>query len=120
MPSLVPTGGISRTFDDCSNKTSAVVLTHFLFLISGMTQMTHDDLRIVGGGGGRVLSAQILSRGPDPDTYFEIVLMEDVVIDPYGHPRIPYRGHYDPEHCRKRREWAEKFASCSLEHTGQW
>ena len=41
-------------------------------------------------------------------------------IDAYGHPRIPYRGHYDPDRCRKRREWAEKFASCNLEHTGQW
>ena len=50
----------------------------------------------------------------------ELSLMEDIVVDPYGHPRIPYRGHYDPEHCRKRREWAEKFASCSLERTGQW
>lgn len=41
-------------------------------------------------------------------------------VDSYGHPRIPYRGHYDPDSCRKRREWAENFASCNLEHTGQW
>ena len=41
-------------------------------------------------------------------------------VDPYGHPRIPLRGHYDTESCNRRRDWAENFASCSLHHTGQW
>lgn len=41
-------------------------------------------------------------------------------VDPYGHPRIPLRGYYDVQRCNQRREWAEKFASCSLRHTGQW
>ena len=40
--------------------------------------------------------------------------------DPYGHPRIPFRGLYDPRHCHLRKKWAERFASCSLEHTGEW
>lgn len=40
--------------------------------------------------------------------------------DPYGHPRIPFRGYYDVQRCDKRREWAESFASCTLTHTGQW
>ena len=40
--------------------------------------------------------------------------------DQFGHPRIPFRGHYDREHCDKRRAWAEKFANCSLEQCGQW
>ena len=46
------------------------------------------------------------------------VLLDD--IDPYGHPRVPLRGYYDAECCNRRRNWAEKFASCSLQHTGQW
>lgn len=41
-------------------------------------------------------------------------------IDPYGHPRIPLRGYYDVGRCDQRREWAERFASCSLNHIGQW
>lgn len=41
-------------------------------------------------------------------------------VDPYGHPRIPYRGYYDVERCALRREWAERFASCSLAETGRW
>lgn len=40
--------------------------------------------------------------------------------DQFGHPRIPYRGHYDREHCDSRRQWAEKFANCSLQQCGQW
>ncbi len=40
--------------------------------------------------------------------------------DPYGHPRIPFRGYYDAERCVLRREWAERFTSSSLKHTGQW
>ncbi len=40
--------------------------------------------------------------------------------DPYGHPRIPFRGYYDAERCKLRREWAERFTSSSLKHTGQW
>ena len=40
--------------------------------------------------------------------------------DPYGHPRIPFRGHYDLKRCKERREWAEAFTSSSLKHTGQW
>lgn len=40
--------------------------------------------------------------------------------DPYGHPRIPYRGHYDREHCDLRRGWVEQFTSCSLKQVGQW
>ena len=40
--------------------------------------------------------------------------------DPYGHPRIPYRGHYDRDHCDQRRDWVERFTSCSLEQVGQW
>lgn len=41
-------------------------------------------------------------------------------VDPYGHPRIPLRGYYDVHRCNQRRQWAERFASCSLQHTGQW
>jgi hydroxymethylglutaryl-CoA reductase len=41
-------------------------------------------------------------------------------VDPFGHPRIPYRGHYDRVHCDKRRSWLERFGGCSLEHCGQW
>ena len=41
-------------------------------------------------------------------------------VDPYGHPRIPYRGYYDAGRCALRREWAERFASCSLAETGRW
>ena len=40
--------------------------------------------------------------------------------DPYGHPRIPYRGHYDRDRCDLRRGWVERFASCSLKLVGQW
>lgn len=48
-------------------------------------------------------------------------MSEDVGdIDAFGHPKIPYRGFYDKEHCDKRRAWAESFGSCSLEHCGQW
>lgn len=41
-------------------------------------------------------------------------------VDPYGHPRVPFRGYYDRVSCNKRRQWVEEFASCSLAHTGQW
>lgn len=41
-------------------------------------------------------------------------------VDQFGHPRVPYRGHYDAQHCNDRRAWAERFGSCSLEHCGQW
>ena len=41
-------------------------------------------------------------------------------IDSYGHPRIPFRGHYDRKHCDERRAWSEKFGSCSLRHCGEW
>lgn len=41
-------------------------------------------------------------------------------VDQFGHPRIPYRGHYDRGHCDSRRKWAEKFGSCSLKQCGQW
>ena len=41
-------------------------------------------------------------------------------VDQFGHPRIPYRGYYDKELCDKRRVWAERFSSSSLEHCGQW
>ncbi len=41
-------------------------------------------------------------------------------VDQFGHPRIPYRGYYDRRHCDDRRGWAERFGSCSLEHSGQW
>lgn len=40
--------------------------------------------------------------------------------DSYGHPRIPYRGHYDVKSCNERRRWAEKFSSSSLDITGEW
>ena len=40
--------------------------------------------------------------------------------DPYGHPRVPYRGHYSREHCDLRRGWVERFTSCSLAAVGQW
>ena len=40
--------------------------------------------------------------------------------DPYGHPRVPYRGHYDRRHCDLRRDWVEQFTSCSLEQVGGW
>lgn len=40
--------------------------------------------------------------------------------DPYGHPRIPYRGHYDRERCDLRRRWVEQFTSSDLAHVGQW
>lgn len=40
--------------------------------------------------------------------------------DPYGHPRVPYRGYYDKESCIKRRKWAEQFSLTSLECTGEW
>jgi len=40
--------------------------------------------------------------------------------DQFGNPRIPFRGHYEREYCDKRREWAEKFANCSLEQCGKW
>jgi hydroxymethylglutaryl-CoA reductase len=40
--------------------------------------------------------------------------------DQYGHPRIPYRGHYDRERCDLRRGWVERFASCSLREAGRW
>lgn len=40
--------------------------------------------------------------------------------DPYGHPRIPYRGLYDREHCDLRRGWVEQFTSCNLKQVGQW
>ena len=40
--------------------------------------------------------------------------------DSDGHPRIPLRGYYDRNSCNERRVWAEKFASCSLKHCGQW
>ena len=40
--------------------------------------------------------------------------------DQYGHPRVPYRGYYDREHCNLRREWVERFTSSSLRHVGQW
>lgn len=40
--------------------------------------------------------------------------------DPYGHPKIPFRGYYDLQKCNQRRQWAEQFASCSLTHTGEW
>lgn len=41
-------------------------------------------------------------------------------MDPFGRPRIPYRGYYDRGHCDARRAWAEKFSACSLEQCGQW
>ena len=40
--------------------------------------------------------------------------------DAYGHPRIPYRGHYDRSHCDLRRGWVERFTSSSLREVGQW
>jgi hydroxymethylglutaryl-CoA reductase (NADPH) len=40
--------------------------------------------------------------------------------DPYSHPRVPYRGHYDRRRCDLRRGWVERFASCSLEQVGGW
>ena len=46
--------------------------------------------------------------------------MEREDLDQYGHPRIPHRGHYELHRCIQRREWAEKFASCSLKHVGEW
>lgn len=46
--------------------------------------------------------------------------MSEESVDPFGHPRIPYRGYYDRRHCDDRRAWAEKFAGSSLEQCGQW
>ncbi len=40
--------------------------------------------------------------------------------DQYGHPRIPYRGHYDRKHCDERRTWIETFCNCNLTHVGEW
>ncbi|KAL5476235.1 hypothetical protein EMCRGX_G026155 [Ephydatia muelleri] len=40
--------------------------------------------------------------------------------DPYGHPRIPLRGLYDVNSCNLRRQWAEKFANCTLDQVGTW
>jgi hypothetical protein len=40
--------------------------------------------------------------------------------DQYGHPRVPYRGHYDKDHCIRRRKWAERFSTCSLKEVGNW
>lgn len=40
--------------------------------------------------------------------------------DPYGHPRIPLRGLYDVNSCNLRRQWAEKFANCTLDQVGAW
>ena len=40
--------------------------------------------------------------------------------DPYGHPRIPFRGHYDRRRCDRRRQWAEEFSSSNLKHMGEW
>lgn len=40
--------------------------------------------------------------------------------DPYGHPRIPYRGHCDRVHCDLRRRWIEQFTSSSLTQVGSW
>ena len=40
--------------------------------------------------------------------------------DPYGHPRIPLRGLYDINSCNLRRQWAEKFANCTLDQVGTW
>ena len=41
-------------------------------------------------------------------------------LDSHGHPRVPFRGYCDRNHCDDRRVWAEKFGSCSLKHCGQW
>lgn len=49
-----------------------------------------------------------------------IATMSDSSLDPFGHPRVPYRGYYDKKHCDDRRAWAEQFAHCSLEQCGQW
>ena len=46
--------------------------------------------------------------------------MEKEEKDAYGHPRVPYRGHYDREHCDLRRSWVERFTSSSLRQVGQW
>ena len=40
--------------------------------------------------------------------------------DPYGHPRVPYRGHYSRQYCDLRRGWVERFTSSSLKTVGQW
>eukprot|EP00118_Oscarella_pearsei_P018421 m.188728 g.188728 ORF g.188728 m.188728 type:complete len:304 (+) comp39393_c1_seq20:87-998(+) len=41
-------------------------------------------------------------------------------VDAYGHPRIPFRGHYDREKCDKRRSWAESFTGKKLGFLSDW
>ncbi|KJE95848.1 hydroxymethylglutaryl-coenzyme A reductase [Capsaspora owczarzaki ATCC 30864] len=40
--------------------------------------------------------------------------------DPFGHPRVPFRGYYEREKCDARRGWVEKFTNTKLQHTGKW
>ena len=41
-------------------------------------------------------------------------------IDPFGHPRVPLRGHFEVGKCDSRRQWVESFTDTSLPHLGQW
>ena len=41
-------------------------------------------------------------------------------IDPFGHPRVPFRGHFEVGKCDLRRQWVESFTDTSLSHVGQW
>ena len=50
----------------------------------------------------------------------EEVELEVDDVDQFGHPKIPYRGYHDREHCDSRIKWAEKFGNCSLKQCGQW
>jgi hypothetical protein len=45
---------------------------------------------------------------------------EEDTPDAFGHPRIPYRGHYTRPTADLRREWVEKFTGVSLNEIGQW